>query len=151
MLNDKQKIEQAVFYRFSLRSATELDWKSIESRPEPEPDLLCNHATAGPIAFELVSLTDPTIAKIKAADAKAYQAAFFTSDPTERIILKKLSKEYRTNANEIALLIYTDGQIITPDDAIIQTITPLLSTIGHRFNRVWFMGDCETRCIWSAS
>jgi hypothetical protein len=150
MLSDKQKNEQAVFEKFVLRSGARPDWLSIESRPEPEPDLLCHHVTAGPIAFELVSLTDQKIAEIQAAGTKAIQSAFFTSDPTERIIVKKLGRKCRTSASKITLLIYTDGQIITPDDVIIPTIIPLLDTIEHQFNHVWFMGEHETCLVWSS-
>ena len=121
------------------------------SRPEPEPDLLCINSSGKPVAFELVSLTDPEIAKVQAAGSKAHTSAFSTADPSERIVRNKLHKSYKTNARHIELLIYTDGQIITPDDAIIPTIEPWLSAIKHPFKHIWFMGEHETRCLWSAA
>ena len=150
-LTSKQKNEQAAFARFARAMKIESDWLSVCSRPEPEPDLLCVHATDGPIAFELVSLTNEDISKVQAAGSKARQDAFSTSDPSERIIRKKLSKKYLTSAKHIELLVYTDGQIITPDDVIIPTILPWLDATTHPFSCVWFMGERTTCRLWSAS
>jgi hypothetical protein len=150
-LSIKQHNEQAAFAQFVRRIGSQNEWANISSRPEPEPDLLCIHVTDGSIAFELVSLTDPVIAKTQAAGEKAFQGTFSTSDPSERIVRNKLHKTYRTDARHIELLIYTDGQIITTDDSIIPTILPLLDAISHPFKRVWFMGEFKTLCLWSAS
>jgi hypothetical protein len=150
-LNLKQQNEQAMFARFIGRLGTRNEWTSVSSRPEPEPDLLCIHAGQGSIAFELVSLTDPVLAEIQAAGAKAYKNAFSTSDPSERIVRNKLHKAYSTNARHIELLMYTDGQIITPDDVVIPTVLPWFDAISHPFKRVWFMGEFKTLCLWNAS
>ena len=150
ILSTKQQNEQAAFAKFSQRIGKIDAWGPVASRPEPEPDLLCEHVTDGLVAFELVSLTDPIIAQVQAAGSKARQDAFFTFDPSERIIRQKLQKKYNTNAKQIELLIYTDGQIITPDDAIIPTISPLFDSIVHPFGRIWFMGEHLTGCLWSA-
>jgi hypothetical protein len=147
----KQQNEQMVFERFIHRLGTQGAWTSINSRPEPEPDLLCIHAEQGPIAFELVSLTDPNLAEVQAAGLKARQEAFSTSDPSERIVRSKLNKKYKTVAVQIELLIYTDGQIITPDDVIIPTVLPLFEVVAHPFKRIWFMGEYETSCLWNVS
>jgi hypothetical protein len=151
VLTTKQENEQAVFARFARAIETESEWLSVCSRPEPEPDLLCVHATDGPIAFELVSLTDEGLAKVLTAGAKARQDAFSTSDPSERIIRKKLNKKYMTLAKHIELLVYTDGQIITPDDVIIPTILPWLGATVHPFSFVWFMGERTACRLWNAS
>lgn len=142
-LSAKQENEQAAFNRFIERLGTRGEWLSVSSQKEPAPDLLCVHVKDGPIAFELVSLTDPVIAKIQAAGAKATQRAFSTSDPSERIVQKKLHRRYVTNAIRVELLIYTDGQIITTDDAIIPTILPWFDAVSHSFKRVWFMGNSK--------
>jgi len=151
MLCTKQQKEQSAFARFVGRLGTQNEWVSISSRPVPEPDLLCIHAKDGAIAFELVSLTDPVIAEVQAAGVKAFQNSFSTSDPSEWIVRNKLHKSYSTNASHIELLIYTDGQIITPDDAVIPTVLPWFDAISHPFKRVWFMGEIETRCLWHAT
>ena len=147
----KQKNEQAMFAKFSRRMGTESVWIDVSSQPESEPDLLCTHAIEGIIAFELVSLTDFTIAQVQAAGPKARQDAYWTGDPSEAIIRKKLNKKYQTNARHIELLIYTDGQIITTDDVIMPAILPLFDAIAHPFKRVWFMGEQATCCLWNAS
>jgi len=148
-LSRKQQNEQAAFAEFVRRMGTHGDWLSVDSRPEPEPDLLCIHVD-GPVAFELVSLTDSAIAKVQAAGQKAHQDAFYTSDPAEEIIRKKLRKKYTTSAEHIELLIYT-RQIITPDDAIIERVLPWLDAHEHPFKCVWFMGESTARRLWDAS
>jgi len=67
---------------------------SVDSRPEPEPDLLCIHVD-GPVAFELVSLTDSAIAKMQAAGQKAHQDAFYTSDPAWKSSAKNSQRNTR--------------------------------------------------------
>lgn len=148
---NKQQNERSAFIRFVERLGTRSEWLSIEARPDPEPDLLCIHETDGLIAFELVGLTDPLIAKIQAAGANAYRGAFSTSDPSERIVRKKLHRCYKTGAGRIELLVYTDGQLVTADDVIVPTIMPWFDAIDHQFQRIWFMGELETRCLWNAS
>ncbi len=151
VLTSKQENEQVAFARFVRSMKMESVWLSVSSRPEPEPDLLCVHVSDGSIAFELVSLTDPAIAQVQAAGLKARQDAFFTSDPSKRIICNKLRKKYTTSAKRIELLIYTDGQIITPDDAIIPIIRPLFDATTHPFYCVWFMGELTTCRLWTTS
>lgn len=146
--NRKQLEEQAVFRRFAERLGQGPDWIEVASRPEPEPDLLCCHATRGPIAFELVSLTDPEIARVLAAGPRARKDAFSTADPSERIVRAKLKKCYETSTREIDLLIYTDGRLITPDDVVIPTILPWLDATSHPFRSIWFMGEHECRLLW---
>jgi len=151
VLTNKQLNEQQAFARFANRVGSAQQWVAVSSRPEPEPDLLCIHAEYGAIAFELVSLTDPEIASIQAAGPRARTDAFSSNDPSERIIEKKLGRSYETSAQYIELLMYTDGQIITPDDVIIPTVRPLLELHKHPFKRVWFMGERETCCLWPAN
>ena len=67
MLTHQQQEEHDAFRQFIDCLQQAEFWLSITSRAPPEPDLLCEHETRGAIAFELVSLTDPTIAAIQAA------------------------------------------------------------------------------------
>ena len=143
--------EQEIFRRFTKCLGTEMEWLSVESRNPPEPDLLCTHSVLGSIAFELVSLTDPVIAKIQDGGSKANQSVFSTSDPSSRIVREKLHKKYVIDKNYIELLVYSEGRLITPDDVIIPTILPLFNSIPHTFKRVWFMGEVKTCCLWSSS
>jgi hypothetical protein len=127
-----------------------IDPQSIEKRNPPEPDLLCRHATDGLLAFELANLCDSEIAKVIAAGSKARTDAFSTSDPSAEIVRKKIKKTYTTNY-PIELLIYSDGRLITPDDVIIPTITPIVESRSGLYRRVWFMGENTTCQIWEAS
>jgi len=146
--NRKQLEEQATFRRFAERLGQGTDWIEVASRPEPEPDLLCRHATRGAVTFELVSLTDPELARVLAAGPRARTDAFSTADPSERIVRAKLKRHYETSASEIDLLIYTDGRLITPDDVVIPTIRPWLDAAPNPFRRVWFMGENECWMLW---
>ena len=110
--------------------------------------LLCTNVLQGDIAFELVSITDELIAEI--SNNSGSDGAFSTSDPSERIIRKKLHRKYKT-AHPIELLVYTDGQVVTPDDVIIATILPWIGSIEHPFRKVWFMGERDAFVIWTVS
>jgi hypothetical protein len=147
--NEKSREEKKAFQLFAERLGTRHEWLTIESRKPPEPDLLCVHVENGSVAFELVRICDSNIAKVLAVGAKAHQAAFYAGDPSEQIIRKKLQKTYSTRDPE--LLIYSEGVVITPDDVIIPTILPLFDAIPHPFRKVWFMGEKEVRCLWSAN
>lgn len=146
--SEKAREEREAFQRFVERSKTSHDWLSIESRKPKEPDLLCLHRETGSVAFELVRICDPNIAKILAAGDEAHQIGFFTGDPSERIIRNKLTKTYVT-PHPMELLIYSEGVVITPDDVIIPTILPWFNAMSHSFRRAWFMSEMAVRCIWS--
>jgi len=148
--SEKAREEREAFQRFVERFGTRNEWLSIESRKPEEPDLLCIHVENGPVAFELVRICDPNVKKVLAAGAKAHQAAFSTSDPSEQIVRAKLKKTYVTS-HPIELLIYSEGDVITTDDCIIPTILPWFDAIRHPFRKAWFMGETEVRCLWSAS
>ncbi len=107
------------------------------------------HEQRGLIAFELVAITDPLIAQVNAGNAPQSLHSFSTSDPSERIIRKKLKRKYKTE-HSLELLVYNDLLVITPDDVIVATILPWISSISHPFQRVWFMGQYLTECIWNA-
>lgn len=141
--------EVDIFQLFIARSQAAIDPLSIEKRNPPEPDLLCRHSTEGFVAFELANLCDSEIAKVIAAGPRARNDAFSTSDPSAEIVRKKLKKIYMTS-HPIELLVYSDGRLITPDDVIIPTITPILESRNGPYRRAWFMGEKATCLIWEA-
>ena len=142
--------EIQAFRLFIERSQLLFDPLNVEKRNPPEPDLLCRHITDGPVAFELAKLCDSKIAKVIAAGPKARLDAFWTSDPSAEIVQKKLSKTY-TTTHPIELLVYSNGLLITPDDVIIPTITPIFKSHNGPYRRAWFMGEDTTCLIWEAS
>lgn len=137
--------EIKVFLRFLQAVELPIAASSIEKRDPPEPDLRCVHATDGPVAFELAELCDSNLAKAIAARSEAY---IRTSDPSARIISKKLRRKYTTNL-PIELLCYTNGRIITPDNVIILTVAPYLQSWRHIFRRVWLLGRKGVHELWS--
>lgn len=147
---EKAQEERNAFLRFAERIGERTSWVSVESRQPREPDLICVHEERGSIAFELVRVTDSNIAKVLAVGPKIGEEVFSTEDPTRKIIKNKLKKKYETE-HPIELLVYSEGEIITPDDVIIPTIIPLLDAAPHPFRRVWFMGEKEVGCLWESS
>ncbi len=149
-IEQKAAKEREVFRNFTdFRNEIDV-WLRIESRNPPEPDLLCQHSSRGYIAFELVAITDPQIAKVNAGYAKEGEYSFSTSDPTERIIRKKLNSTYQSTY-PIELLVYNDLLVITPEEIIISKILSWVGSLNHPFERVWFMGEYNANCIWEAS
>jgi hypothetical protein len=146
----KATAEQGVFRAFGELLGESHLWSSVESRDPPEPDLLCGHESRGLVAFELVSITDPLIAEVNAGVRRFGESAFYTSDPSERIIRKKLKFRYES-AHPMELLVYNDLLVVTPDDVIVQTILPWIGSLPHPFHKVWFMGEHHACCIWAAA
>ena len=147
----KQLAEQNAFRRFIRSIGQEDVWISVESRPPPEPDLLCEHRSEGAIAFECVSITDPEIAKVLGAGSKARRDAFSTTDPTGEIIRNKLHRSYITKARRIDLLVYTDGRVISPDSQITEIVLAWVGSLEHPFANVWYSGENEARLLWSTA
>jgi hypothetical protein len=144
----KEEAEHDTFLRFAALRGESGAWISVENRPPPEPDLLCQHLDLGPVAFELVSITDSTIAQIHAGHNPTGQSAFLTSDPTERIIRKKLGRSY-SSSHPVELLVYSDQLVVTPEDAIVAVAIRWLGAKDHPFRKAWFMGEEVAREIWS--
>jgi hypothetical protein len=144
---DKAKREIAVFTRFVEVSGIPVDVGTVEKRVPPEPDLLCSHQSDGLVAFELVELCDPNLAKVFADPFRPGSEYIRTSDPSGWIVRSKLRKSYETS-HPIELLCYTDGRVITPADVIIPTIQPYLNSFAHVFRRAWLLCDSEVWVVW---
>ena len=143
----KEERERAAFADFVHRSPSGANWIRWESRPSPEPDLLCQHRTNGLIAFELVEISDSRIAEILSIGSKASTIAIWTEDPTAKIITKKLKAKYVTT-HPIILLVYTNGALISTDDMIKPTIIDLASTCSHPFHEIWLNGEESVELLW---
>ena len=146
---EKGQEEMEALRRFIERSGVHLDPSSIEKRLPPEPDLLCQGANE-PVAFEIANLCDGEIAKVIAAGGRARTGAFSTADPSAAIVRDKLSRTYKTG-HPVELLLYTDGRVITQDDVIIATVTPILESRQGPYRRAWFMGEETTCLLWEVS
>ncbi|MBK7674559.1 MAG: hypothetical protein IPJ27_07160 [Candidatus Accumulibacter sp.] len=142
----KGQAEIEVFQRFIEASGLPIDRERIEKRAPPEPDIRCHHETEGAIAFELVEMCDPRLAK---SIAKLNEGYLRTADPSASIISKKLRKNYETDA-PIELLCYVSGRIVTPDSVILPTIQPYLRSWRHTFCRAWLLGRKGLYVVWHA-
>jgi hypothetical protein len=140
--------ERATFCSFVEWQGARSSWADICSRPEPEPDLLCEHVREGLVAFELVRVVSGDLAAVLAGSGRMGMAAFSTSDPTTKIIRDKLHKRYVTE-HPIELLIYREDLVITTDAGIIAAVVPWLDAIPHPFRRVWYMGERVCQCLWA--
>ena len=142
----KGETEVAVFLRFLEASHLPIYRNSVEKRFPPEPDILCTHQSEGAVAFELVEMCDSRLAS---SIAKASDGYLRTSDPSPNIISKKLRKRYETDVST-ELLCYTAGRIVTPDNVILPTIKPYLSSWRHTFRRAWLLGRKGVYVVWDA-
>ena len=146
----KGELELKIFREFAKKA--DLPLSGAEKRNPPEPDIRCLHDQEGYIAFELVEICDPKVAKIigDARKSKVGGVTFArTSDPSQLILRKKLEKQYET-ANPIELLCYTAGRVITSDDVIIPTIMPLVESHSSVFRRIWLLGEM-VHLVWQDS
>ena len=141
----KGEREMTVFLRFLEASKLPIDRNSVEKRFPPEPDIHCRHTSEGSVAFELVELCDPNLAK---SIAKASESYLRTSDPSPQIISKKLRRKYKSDA-PIELLCYTAGRIITPDSVLLPAIKPYLRSWRHIFRRSWLLGHKGVYVVWN--
>lgn len=144
--NIKGETEVAVFLRFLAASQLPIDPTSVEKHSPPKPDILCTHQSEGKVAFELIEMCDPRLAKSIAVANDRYLR---TSDPSASIIFKKLRKKYATDA-PVELLCYTAGRIVTPDNVILPTIKPYLRSWRHTFRRAWLLGHKGIYVVWNS-
>jgi hypothetical protein len=143
---EKGEVEINVFRQFVELSGLPIDLASIQKRLPPEPDLLCFHKIDGWIAFELVEICDSNLAKFMAQSNEGYLR---TSDPSHRVISKKLSRSYECSA-PIELLCYV-GRVITPEKQICLEMEPCFNEQEHPFRRAWLLGRKELHLVWESS
>jgi hypothetical protein len=147
---EKAEVECRVFFDFVALSGLPIQATSVEKRMPPEPDLLCTHDIEGKIAFEMVELCDPNLARALSDPRPDAGGTEYirTSDPSWVIVHKKLRKKYQT-VHPVQLLCYTEGRIITPTDVILPTLRLLLSTFRHTFDKAWLMSKGEVFSLWN--
>lgn len=148
----KSEVELAVFEEFISKANIALVPESI-TKPgtESDPDIFCTLISGEQVAYELVEVCSPDIAKTLAKLSKVCgEKVFATSDPTERTLRKKLHKTYRTN-HPIELLCYTNGRTVSPDDLILSEAKLWVNAIKGPFRKVWLLGEKSVYEIWSAS
>lgn len=145
--SEKAIHELEIFARFVAATTFRIDPSTVEKRAPPEPDVLCRTVDGQLVAFELVELCDPNLAKAFANFTAMENAYIRTSDPSGLIIQKKLRRRYKT-PHPIELVCYTDGRIGTPADVIIPVAVRQLQASAHNFRKAWFLCRKQVHVLW---
>lgn len=146
--SEKGDRELAVFAEFVRIAALPVDGTAaVQKRLPPEPDLLCALKDGGNVAFELVELCDPNLARAFADPLRPGNEYIRTSDPSASIVSKKLQRRYATE-HPIELLCYTAGRIATPGNIIVPTLKLQLRSFRHVFRRAWLLCRQEVAILW---
>ena len=135
----KAERERRVFQKFITTSKLSIVPESVESRPPPEPDILCLDAQEGHIAFELVEICDESLARKLSAIDKEEFGFLRSQDSSWAVLRKKLRKSYLTG-HPVELLCYVDRSLST-DSQILATIQPMIDMYSGQFRRIWLLGD----------
>lgn len=148
---DKAQIELAVFSEFVKRLHLPVDPTSI-TKPgkESEPDIFCTIQGEGAVAFELVEICASDIAQTLSKLRSGGTAAMSTSDPTGKIVRRKLHKAYKTQL-PIELLCYTNARVVSTDGQILEDARQWACLIKGPFRKVWLLGEKDVYEVWSAS
>ena len=144
---DKALIELKVFKEFAERVQLPIKLESIRKPGgRSDPDIFCTFHNGEDVAFELVEICASDIA---VHISKLSEACISTSDPTEEIILNKItkSKNYRTQL-PIELLCYTNARVVSPDDLIIAVAQRCATLIEGRFRKIWLLGEKGVYEVW---
>src|SRR6266568_1280179 len=143
----KARREREIFLRFVRVSHLPFDVTTLESRKPPEPDILCNHRSDGPVAFELVEICSPELAQFMETVKEGGAFYMRTADPCGPIMRKKLKLTYQSDF-PVELLCYTDGRVVTPSDVIAATIRPYLNSFRSTFRRAWLLSRNQVQQVW---
>lgn len=145
--HDKARIELEVFEAFCALSKLPITPLSVQKRFPPEPDIICELAGEGAVAFELVELCDKNWTQAMSMPANKIPLYLRTSDPTSEIVCKKVTRSYPQRI-PIELLCYTRQRILTPSSLIYETaIRDFLHDSGP-FRRAWLLDRGRVHELW---
>src|SRR3989442_12299799 len=88
---------------------------SVESRPSPEPDILCELADRGRITFELVNLADEDLTRTIAQTIRGEAHGVWFGDPTLDLIREKVLRKTYETVHAMELLAYGDATLLPYD------------------------------------
>lgn len=138
----KAAVERDVFRECAVAARLSVRLDSIESRLPPEPDILCDLAGDGLVAFELVQLVDQGLAHAIArtvANPESPQGTWFGDPTLERVRDKLVAKSYET-PHPMELLAYGDDTLLPREiwePSFAEPLRKLFDTTPSRFRRVW--------------
>ena len=143
----KAQRERDCFTAFLKSFGHSVEAARFESRKPPEPDIVY-YAKTETIAFELVEICDPNMARMGAALAKTGGVqSVWTSDPTLGVIEQKFSKTYQTDW-PLELLCYFNDRLIPPDDQVCDQILEIANRSELKFRRIWYCGAAR-HCVYN--
>lgn len=135
----KARCERDVFAEFVDVARLPVVPGSVQNRPTPEPDILCELAGGEKVAFELVQLVDPDLAASLARDiAAGTSTAVWYADPTLDRVREKTRKKRYVTAHPMELLVYGDD-LMLPYDVWLPKFEKDLKDLldGSAFRRLW--------------
>lgn len=155
--------EQAVFAEFAAAAGLALGAGSIQSRPEPEPDIMCA-IDNNPYRFELGRLVDENTSTgfvRSMQDAlhgiRSFVGGAFSYDrPLQKMLKAKIGNTYTTNGDALDLLLYYDAELPTRvhpppgdfDEWATRYALPIVQTGMGPFSRVWIFDRNGKRVLW---
>jgi len=120
----RRELEKAAWERRKFRAAAELAGlqivlRSIRSRRHPEPDILCTLRNGERVAFELVELVDPDIARIESTLSN--EGVWYARDhPTLRNLRKHLVENEYISKHPMELIAFA-GDALGPRNVWVPT------------------------------
>ena len=139
--DDQTTSELAAFCDFVRLSGRSVVSGSVEKRDPPAPDIYCEIEDEGPVAFELMELADPNIAKGVAHVGKHPEDSgrtYIRGGDSMQALEAKLRKRYETSC-PVDLLCYVDGLTGLPPDVLVPLISERVESTQHRYRNVWFL------------
>ncbi len=158
----KSDHERRVFLQFVKAANIHVEEDSVESRPEPEPDIRCIWAGES-VYFELARLLDREAPKLRVRALKIAPQQVAVDPkrfglPERDMLRTKLSKSYQTDGLPLELLLYFDAEnplvagTIPPFDFAMHARTvmaPLLTPMPAHIRRVWVFERYRGSVLWS--
>ena len=146
--DEKTKVELSIFREFAIRSCLSIDKNSIQKRPSPEPDILCEIPGKGLVAFELKEICDEAIARVVSELRKGTQddPVYLRAGRSLDAFLRRTRGKRYTTTYPMELLFYTDGRYIAAPDTLIPRIQFFFCNNRQPFQGVWFMGGIGETC-----
>jgi hypothetical protein len=146
---EKAGSERDIFMEFVAVAALPVVLGSVESRRPPEPDILCELANEGRVAFELVQLVDQDLARTL---ARGESSGLWIGDPTLDMVRTKLIRKSYETQYPMELLAFGDD-LLLPRDVWLPTFEQRLKNLldESRFRRVWVVNlsrRVASRAVW---
>jgi hypothetical protein len=153
---EKSYREYLTFLNFAKVSPLDIDLRSIENRPVPEPDILCKVAGSAEY-FELGEVTDEGLAKrasiAERAGVDTNSGWMDQSAPLLKMITQKCSKTYSCNQLPVSLLLHYNVGHQTPHPQVVAQVASDVRQLASQqfqaspFAAIWFYDGWEQKVL----